>query len=254
MDFAKVFGLFGKVVVITGAASGIGNGVASFLHQAGATVVLADFDRERGEIAAREMGERAFFLPCNVTSEGDCKALGESLKEQFGSIHALVNCAGVIRRKNAVDLEEKDWDISIDVSLKGTWLVSKHLLPLMMEKGGSVVNIGSGWGIKGGPNAVSYCAAKGGVVNMTRAMCIDHGAQNIRVNCVSPGDVDTPLLRSEAVQLGLDMEAWLRESADRPLGRIGTPEDIAKAVYFLVSDLSTWVSGANLVVDGGGTA
>jgi NAD(P)-dependent dehydrogenase (short-subunit alcohol dehydrogenase family) len=85
-------------------------------------------------------------------------------------------------------------------------------------------------------------------------MCIDHGAQNIRVNCVSPGDVDTPLLRSEAVQLGLDMDEWLRESADRPLGRIGTPEDIAKAVYFLVSDLSTWVSGANLVVDGGGTA
>lgn len=254
MDFAKVFGLFGKVVVITGAASGIGQGVASFLHQAGATVVLADLDREKGEAAAREMGEGAFFIPCNVTSEGDCRALGESLKEKFGSIHALVNCAGVIRRKNSVDLEEKDWDISIDVSLKGTWLVSKHLLPLMMEKGGSVVNMGSGWGIKGGPNAVSYCAAKGGIVNMTRGMCIDHGAQNIRVNCVSPGDVDTPLLRSEAVQLGLDMEEWLRESADRPLGRIGTPEDIAKAVYFLVSDLSTWVSGANLVVDGGGTA
>ena len=96
-----------------------------------------------------------------------------------------------------------------------------------------MVNMGSGWGIKGGPNAVSYCAAKGGIVNMTRGMCIDHGAQNIRVNCVSPGDVDTPLLRSEAVQLGLDMEEWLRESADRPLGRIGTPEDIAKAVYFL---------------------
>ena len=107
MDFAKVFGLFDKVVVITGAASGIGQGVASFLHQAGATVVLADLDREKGEAAAREMGEGAFFIPCNVTSEGDCKALGESLKEKFGSIHALVNCAGVIRRKNSVDLEEK---------------------------------------------------------------------------------------------------------------------------------------------------
>ncbi len=254
MDFVELFGLFGKVVVVTGAASGIGHGVASFLHQAGASVVLVDLDREKGEKAAREMGERAFFIPCNVTSNEDCRALGGALKGKFRSIHALVNCAGVIRRKNAVDLEEKDWDLSIDVSLKGTWLVSKYLLPLMMEKGGSVVNIGSGWGIKGGPNAVSYCAAKGGIVNMTRGMCIDHGAQNIRVNCVSPGDVDTPLLRSEAVQLGLDMDEWLRESADRPLGRIGTPEDIAKAVYFLVSDLSPWVSGANLVVDGGGTA
>ncbi len=254
MDFAKVFSLSGKVIVVTGAASGIGHGVASFLREAGASVVLTDLDKEKGEKAAREMGEGAFFLPCNVTSNEDCRALGAALKEKFGAIQGLVNCAGVIRRKNSVDLEEKDWDISIDVSLKGTWLVSKYLLPLMMEKGGSVVNIGSGWGIKGGPNAVSYCAAKGGIVNMTRAMCIDHGARNIRVNCVSPGDVDTPLLRSEAVQLGLDMDAWLRESADRPLGRIGTPEDIAKAVYFLVSDLSTWVSGANLVVDGGGTA
>ena len=114
--------------------------------------------------------------------------------------------------------------------------------------------IGSGWGVKGGPNAVSYCAAKGGVVNLTRALAIDHGAQNIRVNCVCPGDVDTPLLRDEARQLGYDLDKWLEESADRPIHRLGTPEDIAKAVYFFLSDLSPWASGSILVIDGGGTA
>ena len=116
------------------------------------------------------------------------------------------------------------------------------------------MNIASGWGVKGGPRAVSYCAAKGGIINMTRAMAIDHGHQNIRVNSVSPGDTDTPLLRDEGRQLGVDEDKWLAESAERPLRRLGRPDDIAMAVYFLVSGLSPWITGANLVVDGGGIA
>jgi len=177
------------------------------------------------------------------------------VKDAFGRIDALVNCAGVIRRKTVVDLTEEEWDLVLDVGLKGIFLVSKYVVPVMAEQGGgSIVNIGSGWGVKGGPRAVAYCAAKGGTVNMTRAMAIDHGPQNIRVNCVCPGDVDTPLLRDEGRQLGMDLERWLAESADRPIHRVGQPIDIAKAVYFLVSDLSPWVSGAVLVVDGGGTA
>jgi len=161
----------------------------------------------------------------------------------------------VIKRKDVVQLTEKEWDLSIDITLKGIYLVSRHLIPFMARGGGgSIVNIASGWGIKGGPKAVSYCAAKGGVINMTRAMAIDHGPQNIRVNSVSPGDTDTPLLRDEARQLGIDETKWLRESAERPLKRLGTPQDIAMAVYFLASDLSPWITGANLVVDGGGTA
>jgi NAD(P)-dependent dehydrogenase (short-subunit alcohol dehydrogenase family) len=177
------------------------------------------------------------------------------VEEQFGRVDILVNCAGVIRRKSVVDLAEKDWDIVIDVGLKGIFLISKHLIPIMSKGGGgSIINIGSGWGIQGGPNAAAYCAAKGGVTNLTRAMAIDHGPQNVRVNCVSPGDTDTPLLRDEARQLGIDEGEWLAESADRPLARLGEPRDIAMAVYFLASDLSGWVTGANIVVDGGGTA
>ena len=229
--------------------------MASFLHEAGASVVLADLDREKGEKAAREMGEGVFFLPCNVTSNEDCRALGAALKEKFGAIQGLVNCAGVIRRKNSVDLEEKDWDISIDVSLKGTWMVSKYLLPLMMEKGGSVVNIGSGWGIKGGPNAVSYCAAKGGIVNMTRAMCIDHGARNIRVKLRFPRETWIPLFcaarRYSSVWIWMPGFGRVRIA----LWGVSEPPRISpRRFIFLVSDLSTWVSGANLVVDGGGTA
>ena len=244
-----------QVVAVTGAASGIGLGCARFLAEQGANIALFDVDQEKGTKASEEIGKNAFFIYCDVTSDSSCREAVEYVENNYGKINALVNCAGVIRRKTVVELTEDEWDLVLNVGLKGVYLVSKYVIPVMAKhKGGSIVNIGSGWGIKGGPRAAAYCAAKGGVVNMTRAMAIDHGPQNIRVNCICPGDVDTPLLRDEGQQIGKDLDEWLRESADRPLNRLGNPEDIAKAVYFLVSSLSTWVSGATLVVDGGGTA
>ena len=120
--------------------------------------------------------------------------------------------------------------------------------------GGSIVNTGSGWGLKGGPRAASYCASKGAVVNLTRAMAIDHGPQGIRVTCVCPGDTDTAMLREEARQLGEDETRFLAEAAARPLARMGTPADIARAILFLATDASAWVTGTVLVVDGGGLA
>jgi NAD(P)-dependent dehydrogenase (short-subunit alcohol dehydrogenase family) len=134
-------------------------------------------------------------------------------------------------------------------------MLSREVVPHMSRGGGgSIINIGSGWALKGGPRAASYCAAKGGTVNLTRAMAIDHGKDNIRVNCVCPGDVDTPMLRSECAQLGEDAQAFMKEAANRPLARVGTPEDVAKAVLFLASPMSNWITGAALVVDGGGLA
>ena len=199
------FGLQGKVAVVTGAASGIGLGCARFLSGMGASVVLFDVDEGKGQAAAAELGSRARFVKVDVRSEESCRKGVAEAREAFGRIDALVNCAGVIRRKTVVDLTEEEWDLVLDVGLKGIFLVSKFVVPVMAAQGGgSIVNIGSGWGVKGGPKAVAYCAAKGGTVNMTRAMAIDHGAQNIRVNCVCPGDVDTPLLRDEGRQLGLD--------------------------------------------------
>ena len=253
--YRKTFSLDGRVIVVTGGASGIGLGCAEFLAEAGARVCLWDIDRKAGEAAARRIGEYAHFVECNVASNESCATAARMTVEHFGSAWGLLNAAGVIRRKDAVELEEADWDIVIDVGLKGAYLATKHLVPEMEKAGsGSIVNIGSGWGVKGGPKAVAYCAAKGGIVNMTRAMCIDFGPRNIRVNCVCPGDVDTPLLRDEARQLGYDLDKWLAESAERPIGRLGQPADIANAVYFFMSDLSAWASGSILVIDGGGTA
>ncbi len=244
-----------RVVVVTGAASGIGAGCARFLAEMGATVALLDLDHQKGSKAAEEIGGNTGFIHCDVTSAGSCREAVAFVENSYGKIDALVNCAGVIRRKSVVELTEDEWDLVINVGLKGVFLVSKYVIPVMAKHGGgSIVNIGSGWGIKGGPKAAAYCAAKGGVVNMTRAMAIDHGPENIRVNCICPGDVDTPLLRDEGRQIGKELTEWLKESADRPLNRLGEPEDIAKAVYFMISGLSTWISGATLVVDGGGTA
>jgi len=246
--------LAGKVAIVTGGGSGIGFGCARYLAEAGAQVAIIDVNQASGEAAREEIGDGALFIRGDVSSSADCQKAVREVSDRFGRIDILVNSAGVIRRKSVVDLAEEEWDLVLDVSLKGTYLMSKYTIPVMERTGGAIVNIGSGWGLKGGPQAAAYCAAKGGVVNLTRAMAIDHGPQKIRVNCVCPGDVDTPLLRSEALQLGADTEKFMAEAADRPLARVGTPLDIAKAVYFLASDLSPWVTGAVIMVDGGGLA
>lgn len=253
------FQLKDKVAIVTGAASGIGYATAAIFAEVGANVILLDIDKEKGMQAAQDLrdeGRQAEFLKCDVTSELDCKNVSEHIRQVYGNVDVLFNNAGIIRRKTVVELEEREWDSVINVSLKGVYLLSKYIIPIMSEKqGGSIINTGSGWGLKGGDKAAAYCAAKAGVVNLTKAMAIDHGPQNIRVNCICPGDTDTQLLRDEAKQLNVDEGAFLKESAtDRPLSRIGTPRDIAKGVLFLASDLSSWVTGTELVVDGGGLA
>ncbi|MFP3392906.1 SDR family NAD(P)-dependent oxidoreductase [Brevibacillus sp. SIMBA_040] len=254
-----LFKLEGKVALITGGASGIGFATAKRLAEFGANVMLLDINDELGETAARhiqDLGGAARFFKCNVVSQEDCRHVTEAIEEACGRIDILFNNAGVIRRKTVVELEEQDWDLVINVSLKGAYNLSKFVIPIMAKSGGgSIINTGSGWGIKGGDKAAAYCAAKAGVVNLTRAMAIDHGPENIRVNCVSPGDTDTPLLREEARQLNKEESAFLVSSAQgRPLERLGTPQDIANAVLFFASDLSAWVTGSVLVVDGGGLA
>lgn len=255
--------LTGKVAIITGAGSGIGLGTAQLLSAYGAAVAMVDVsdDAEKQAEEIRSEGRKATFFKCDVRDEAQVKATVEAVKEKFGRVDILFNNAGVTVRKTMVDLSEKEWDFVLDVGLKGLFLFSKHTIPAMEEVGGgSIINTGSGWGIKGGDMAAAYCAVKGGIVNVTRAMAIDHGPKNIRVNSVNPGDTDTAMLRDEGVQTGLVKDALSQKEylddcgKGRPLSRIGMPEDIANAVLFLASDLSSWVTGSALVVDGGGIA
>lgn len=252
--------LEGKVAIVSGGASGIGLGTGKLLAEYGAKVVLLDVNQEKGDIAAKEINDKgnfAIFKKCDVTSNDDCKNTIESVEKEFGRIDILFNNAGVTVRKTVVDLTEEEWDFVLDVGLKGTFLLSKYTIPVMAKGGGgSIVNTGSGWGLKGGDKAAAYCAVKGGIVNLTRAMAIDHGSQNIRVNSINPGDTDTAMLRDEGRQLGeTEIDAFLVDSAKgRPLERLGTPLDIAKTVLYLCSDLATWVTGTAVVVDGGGIA
>ena len=252
------FSLVGKVAMVTGGASGIGRATAMRLATAGARVAILDIDRERGEAVAaeiRQAGGQALFCRCDVTSGADCQAATAAVQAAYGRIDILFNNAGMVRRKDVVELEEAEWDQVLAINLKSVYLLSRYVIPVMAAGGGgSIINTGSGWGLMGGPKAAAYCAAKGGVVNLTRAMAIDHGRQGIRVNCVCPGDTDTPLLRDEARQLGVEEGAFLAASAQRPLARLGTPLDVAHAVLYLASDMSSWVTGAVLAVDGGGTA
>lgn len=250
--------LQGKVAVVTGAASGIGRAAGLRLAQVGASMALLDIDGELGKKTEEEIlreGGIARFFRCDVTSMKDCQETTEKIMEIFGRIDILFNNAGSIIRKDILGLTEGDWDRILDVNLKSIFLLSKVIIPHLKESGGgSIINTGSGWGLKGGARAAAYCAAKGGVVNLTRAMAIDFGKDHIRVNCICPGDVDTPLLFGEAGQLGQDPSDFFEEAAKRPLGRVGRPEEIADAVLYFASGLSSWVTGAILVVDGGGLA
>lgn len=245
--------LTGKRALVTGAAAGIGRATAAVLAELGASVVLADLDAERGEEAARETG--GTFVRCDVSRREDCETAVATAVSAYGGVDVLFNNAGIIRRSTVCEISEEDWDMVMAVNIRSVMLLSRLVVPLMAEAGGgSIVNTGSGWGIRGGARAISYCASKGAVVNMTRAMAIDHGPQNIRVNCVCPGDTETGMLADEARQLGEAPASFYEDAADRPLGRIGKPRDIAQAVAFLASDASAFVSGAIIPVDGAGTA
>ena len=250
--------LKGKVAVITGAASGIGLATSKLFSLQGAKVIMLDVSSKGKEIASEI--SNAQFIYCDVTNIKNVKEVADIVKEQFGTIDILFNNAGVTVRKTVVELTEKEWDFVIDVGLKGVFLMSKYFIPLMEKNGGSIINTGSGWGLKGGDQAAAYCAVKGGIVNLTRAMAIDHGKDKIRVNSVNPGDTDTAMLRDEGLQTGdinelNNVNKYLNDCGnDRPLARIGMPIDIANAVLFLASDLSEWITGTALVVDGGGIA
>ncbi len=247
-----------KVALITGAASGIGRAMALLFARQGAALVAVDID-EAGLEALRQQAESEGFsvldIHADVTSRADCERTVRRVVEEFQRLDILCNNAGIIRRATVLELDEDEWDRHMAVNVKSVFLWSRAVLPQMSRQGrGTILNTASGWGLTGGGRAASYCASKGAVVQLTRAMAIDHGADGVRVNCLCPGDTDTPMLREEARQIGEPTTSFLEDAATRPLGRVGTPDDMAQAALYLVSDDASFVTGAILVVDGGGLA
>ncbi len=224
----------------------------------GAKVAITGRNEDRGHAVVAKIvkdGGRAIFIRTDVRLAAECRHAVDETVRAFDHLDILFNNAGVFYPHTILDCTEEEWDLQMDINLKGTFLMSKAALPGMIERrGGVIINNSSGWGIAGGDSAVAYCASKGGVVLLTKAMAIDHGKQGIRVNCICPGDVDTPMLPEDARMRGLKWEDYLAGCANRPLGRIGTTEEIAKAALFLASDDSSFMTGAALVVDGGGLA
>ncbi len=250
--------LAGKRAIVTGGAGGIGRATALAFADEGARVAVFDLNAAGAAAVAAEIVDRggeALAVACDVSSEPAVIDGVAAVVQAFGGVDVLFNNAGIARRTTAVETTVEDWDLSFAVNVRSMFLMAKHTIPLMeVAGGGAIVNTGSGWGLKGGGRALPYCATKGAIVNMTRAMAIDHGPANIRVNSVNPGDTDTGMLREEARQIGWTETAFLADAADRPLRRMGRPEEIAAAVVWLASDEASFVTGAALVVDGGGIA
>jgi NAD(P)-dependent dehydrogenase (short-subunit alcohol dehydrogenase family) len=247
-----------RVALVTGAGEGIGQGCALALAASGAHVIVNDINPATGQATAeriRQMGRRSLFVQADVSDPRAVQAMADAVQQEFSAVHVLLNNAGFNLFKNLEQTTPEEWDRVMSVDLRGIYLVTRALLPLLKAaQGASVVNIASVHAQATVADITAYAAAKGGVVAVGRSLAQDLGRYQIRVNTISPGFVRTPLL-DRWLNAELDPQASLgRVLGFHPLGRIGTPQDIGNLVVFLASDASSFISGANLTIDGGLTA
>jgi NAD(P)-dependent dehydrogenase (short-subunit alcohol dehydrogenase family) len=248
----------GRVAVVTGASSGIERSIATLFAAAGAKIVVAARREREGEAVAAEVraaGGQAAFVRTDVSVAAEVEHLITEAEARFGRVDSLVSCAGIMATGSAPDTTLELWRAVIDTNLAGPFYLAKYGIPALRRAGGgSIVVVGSELGLVGARETVAYCAAKGGLINMVRALGVDGGPEGIRVNALCPGPIDTPMLRDwlDAAEDPLALERT--QLAPVPLGRWGRPEEIARAALFLASDAGSYMAGSVMVADGGATA
>jgi NAD(P)-dependent dehydrogenase (short-subunit alcohol dehydrogenase family) len=250
MTLAEKYSLARKSAVVTGAGNGIGRAIALSFAEAGANVACVDLDKAAADATAAKIGSAAFAVACDVSSESEVEAAARLILARFYAIHILVNgAAGNDPNGTVLELGLADWNKVFAVNVGGAFLMSRAILPAMIKAGGgSIIHIASQLGSVAGPRRAVYCATKGALIQLAKAMATDHAAQNVRVNTLSPGAVETDRL----VKRFGDMETARRTAAPKHLlQRLGQVDEIAQAAVFLASDASSFMTGADLLVDGG---
>jgi NAD(P)-dependent dehydrogenase (short-subunit alcohol dehydrogenase family) len=246
--------LQGRVAIITGGGAGIGEACCRLFAASGAKVVIADVNDETGKTTEdfiREAGGEGHFVHCNVSVREDVEGLVEETLRVYEAIDILVNNAGIVLVKNALDTGLDEWDNLININLRGVWLCSKQVLPVMLAAGkGSIVNIASIHGVQTLKDMTAYASSKGGVLAMTRAMALDHAPQ-VRVNSILPGYIATNMWDKVLATVEDPEQLTKKTIAIQPMGRLGTPLDVAYGALFFASDESAWITGASLTIDGG---
>jgi len=241
----------GKVAIITGGGSGIGKAIAQAFVREGAKVVIAGRDSKRLDRAATEIGADCLAVSADVSNVANVENLVSATINRFKKINILVNNAAVLLPGTAESISEESFDQTFAINVKGLWLLSRAVLPYMRAAGGgSIVNIASVLSMVGARNRVAYSASKGAVMAMTKAMALDHAAENIRVNCIAPGIVETEMV----ARFSTDENARKQRVAMHPMGRFGQPQEVASAAVFLASDESGWTTGSVVTIDGGYSA
>jgi NAD(P)-dependent dehydrogenase (short-subunit alcohol dehydrogenase family) len=242
--------LQGKTAIVTGGGAGIGRAIAEAFAREGAQVVIANRTVSTGEEGVRSIaaaGGQAVFVPTDVSQSADVQNLIRQTIAHFGRLNVLVNNAGLSPLSSVTECSEEEWDETLSINLKGPFLCSKYAIPEMLKAGGgSIINIGSVLGDVGMSRQAAYCASKGGLALLTRQMALDYGAQGIRTNCVAPG-----FIRTQMYETNNSPERKQQLNRLHPVGRVGTPEEVAHMAVFLASDEASFVNGATLLVDGG---
>ncbi len=248
----------GKVAVVTGGGAGIGRATAEGFGREGAAVVVVDINRERADDVVNSIqgaDGKAMAVIADVSRDADAQRIAAEAVSAFGGIDYLGNVAGIQTYGTVVETDEDTWERTLGVNLKSIYLVSKYCIPELVKRGGgAIVNVASAQGLASQQRVAAYAASKGGAIAMTRTMALDHAPQNIRVNCVCPGAIDTPMLRwgAEHFMPGEDPEKVLKGWGEfHPIGRVGESREVADTILFLASDAASFMTGSALVVDGG---